>query len=72
MDKPERSYAQVEQVERMKVDKKVSTTVYVNYKHEGSIYLLDVMTYENAKIVTNKPICIVLWKMFATTYCFSF
>ena len=43
VDKPESSYAQVRLFARKKEDEKFQQIVYVNYKLEGFIFLLDVM-----------------------------
>ena len=43
VDKPESSYAQVPLIAWKKEDEKFQQTVYVNYKTEEFIYLLDVM-----------------------------
>ena len=43
VDKPESSYAQIRLFARKKEDEKFQQVVYVNYKVEEFIYLLDVM-----------------------------
>ena len=58
--KPESSYAQVRLFARKKEDEKFQQVVYVNYKLEEFIYLLDVMNSVYDKVVTNQPICNVL------------
>ena len=60
VDKPESSYAQVRLFERKKEDEKFQQVVYVNYKLEEFIYLLDVMNSVYDKVTTNQPICNVL------------
>ena len=60
LDKPESSYAQVRIFARNKEDEKFQQVVYVNYKLEKFIYLLDVMISVYDKVITNWPICIVL------------
>ena len=60
MDKPESSYAQVQLFVRKKEDEKFQQVVYVNYKLEEFIYLLDVMNSVYDKVLTNQPICNVL------------
>ena len=57
VDKPESSYAQVRLFARKKDDEKFHQLVYVSYKLEEFIYLLDVMTTVYDKVVTNQPIC---------------
>ena len=42
---------------RKKEDEKFQQVVYVNYKLEEFIYLLDVMNSVYEKVVTNQPIC---------------
>ena len=60
VDKPESSYAQVRLCARKKEDEKFQQVVYVNYKPEKFIYLLDVMNSVYDKVITNQPICNVL------------
>ena len=60
MDKLESSYAQVQLFARKKEDEKFQQVVYVNYKLEEFIYLLDVMNSVYDKVITNQPICNVL------------
>ena len=60
MDKPESSYAQVRLFARKKEDEKFQLFVYVKYKLEEFIYLLDVMNSVYDKVITNQPICNVL------------
>ena len=60
VDNPESSYAQVRFFARKKEDEKFQQVVYVNYKLEEFIYLLDVMNSVYDKIITNQPICNVL------------
>ena len=59
VDKPESSSAQV-RLFAMKEDEKFQQVVYVKYKLEEFIYLLDVMNSVYEKVITNQPICIVL------------
>ena len=56
VDKPESFYAQVRQFARKKADQKFQQNVYVNFKHEEFIYLLDVMHSLYVKVITNQPI----------------
>ena len=60
VDKPESSYAQVQLFARKKEDEKFQQVIYVNYKLEEFIYLLDVMNSVYDKVITNPPVCIVL------------
>ena len=60
VDKPERSYAQVRQFARKKEDEKFQQVVYVNYKLEEIMYLLDVMKSVYDKVISNQSICNVL------------
>ena len=60
VDKPESSYAQVRLFARKKEDEKFQQVVYVNYKLEEYIYLLDVMNSVYDKVITKQPICSVL------------
>ena len=63
VDKLESSYAQVRIFARKKEDEKFQQVVYVNFKLEEIIYLLDVMKSKYDKIVTNQPNCNVLQKV---------
>ena len=58
VDKPDWSYAQVRLFASKKEDENFQRIVYVNYKLEQFIYLLDVMNSVYNKIITNQPICI--------------
>ena len=55
-DKPESSYAQVRLFARKKEDKKFQQVVYVKYKIEEFIHLLDIMNSVYDKNNTNQPI----------------
>ena len=57
VDKPERSYAQVWLFARKRDDEKFQQIVYVKYKLEEYIYLLDVTNLVYDEVITNKPIC---------------
>ena len=72
VDKPESSYAQVRLFARKKEDEKFQQVVYVNYKLEEFIYLLDVMNSVYDKIFTNQPVCNVSSKVNSSPYCLSF
>ena len=71
VDKPESSFAQVRLFARKKGDEKLQQGVYVNYKLEEFIYLLDVMNSVYDKVITNLPICNVLWKVISSVYSLS-
>ena len=60
VDKPQRSYAQVRLFARKKEGEKFRQVVYVIYKLEEYINLLDLMSSVYNKVITNEPICIVL------------
>ena len=60
VDKPESSYAEVRLFVRKKEDGKFQQIVYVNYKLEEIIYLLDVMNSVYENFITGQPICKVL------------
>ena len=60
VDKPESSSAQVRLFAGKKEDEKFQQVVYVKYKLEQFIYLLDVMNSVYDKVITNQPICNVL------------
>ena len=57
VDKPESFYAQVRLFARKKEDEKFHQVVYMNYKLEEFIYLLDVRNSVYNKNITNQPIC---------------
>ena len=59
-DNPETSYAQVRLFGRNKEEEKFQQTVYVNYKLDEFVCLLDVMYSVYDKIIANQPICKVL------------
>ena len=57
VDKPESSYAQIRLIARKNEDEKIQQVVYVNYRLEELIYLLDVMSSVYDKVITNQHIC---------------
>ena len=59
-DKPETSYAQVRLFGRKKEEVKFQQIVYVNYKLDEFVYLLDVMYSVYDKVIANQPMCNVL------------
>ena len=59
-DNPETSYAQGRLFGRKKQEQKFQHIVYVNYKLDEFVYLLDVMNSVCDKVIANQPICNVL------------
>ena len=57
---PETSYAQVSLFGRKKEEGKFQQIMYVNYKLEEFVYLLDVMNSVYDKVIANQPICKIL------------
>ena len=60
VDKSASSYAQVRVFARKKEDEKFQQVIYVTFKLEEFIYLLDVMNSVYDNDITNQPICNVL------------
>ena len=60
VEKPETSYVQVRLFGRRKDEEKFNQIVYVNYKLDEFIYLLDVMKSVYVKNIANEPVCNVL------------
>ena len=60
VDNPETTYAQVRLFGRKKEEEKFQQNVYVNYKLDEIIYLLDVMNSVYDKVIANQPICNIL------------
>ena len=60
VDNPETSYAQVRLFGRKKAEEKFQPFVYVNYRLDEFIYLLDVMNSMYDKVIANQPICNIL------------
>ena len=58
--KPETSYSQVRLFGRKKEKTKFQQIVYVNYKLDEFVYLLDIMNSVYDKVISNQPICNVL------------
>ena len=74
VDEPESSYAQFRLFARAKEDENFEQIVYVNYKLEEFIYLLDEMNSVYDKVNINQPVCNVFWKqfhLFTVHHCFS-
>ena len=65
-DNPEISSAQARLLGLKKEEEKFQQIVYVNYKLDEFVNLLDVMNSVYDKVVANQPFCNVLWKTFAT------
>ena len=63
VDNPETSFAQVRLFRRKKEEEKLQQIVFVNYKLDELVYLLDVMNYVYYKVFANQPICNVLQKI---------
>ena len=57
VDNPETSYAQVRLFGGKKEEEKLQQIVYVNYRLDEFVYLLDVMNYMYDKVIANQPIC---------------
>ena len=68
VDHPETSYAQVRLFGRKKEEETFQQIVYVNYRLDDFLYLLDVTNSVYDKVITNQPICNVLKKVIATIY----
>ena len=60
VEKPETSYVQVRLFGRRKDEQNFNQIVYVNYKLDEFIYLLDVMISVYDKVIANEPLCNVL------------
>ena len=60
VEKPETSYVQVRLFGRKKDEEKSNQTVYVNYKLDEFIYLLDVMNSVYDRVFANELVCKVL------------
>ena len=60
VDNPDTSYAQVRLFGRKTEEEKFQQIVYVNYKLDEFIYLLDVMSSVYDKVIANQPLCNVL------------
>ena len=60
VEKPETSYVQVRLFGRKKDEEKFNQIVYVNYKLDEFLYLLDVMNSVYDKVNANEPLCNVL------------
>ena len=72
VDNPDTSYAQVRLFGRKTEEEKFLQIVYVNYKLDEFIYLLDVMNSVYDKVIANQPICNVLYLQLFTLIIYSF
>ena len=59
-DNPQTSYAQVHLIRRKKDEEKFQLIVYISYKVDEIVDLLDVMNSVYDKVIANQPICNVL------------
>ena len=59
-DNPDTSYAQIRLFGRKTEEEKFQQIVYVNYRLDEFIYLLEVMNSVYDKVIANQPICNVL------------
>ena len=60
VDNPETSYAQFRLFGRKNEEEKFQQIVYVNYRLDEFLYLLDVMNSVYDKVIANQPICNIL------------
>ena len=60
MDNPETFYAQVRLFARKMQEEKLQQIVYVNYRLDEFVYLLDVLNSVYDKVIANQPICNIL------------
>ena len=60
VDNPETSYAKVRLFGRKNEEENFQQVVYVNYRLDEFVYLLDVMNSVYDKVIANQPICIIL------------
>ena len=61
VDNPDTSYAQVRLFGRKTEEEKFQQIVYVNYRLDEFVHLLDVMYSVYDKVIANQPICNVLY-----------
>ena len=57
MEKPETPYVRVRLFGRREDEEKFNQIVYVNYKLDEFIYLLNVMNSVYDKVIANEPVC---------------
>ena len=60
VENPDTSYAQVRLLGRKNEEEKFQQIVYVNYRLDEFLYLLDVMNSVYDKVIANQPICNIL------------
>ena len=60
VDNLETSYAQIRLFGRKREEDKFQQIVYVNYRLDEFVYLLDVMNSVYGKVIANQPICNIL------------
>ena len=68
LNNPESSYAQIRLFGRKTNEEKLQQIVYVNFKLDEFVCLVDVMNPVYDKVSANQPICNVLQKIVATIY----
>ena len=68
VENPQTSYTQVRLFGQKNEEENIQQIVYVNYKLDEFVYLLDVMNSVFDKVIANQPFCEVLWKVIATFY----
>ena len=68
VNNPETSYAQVRLFGGKTEEEKFQQIVYVNYKPDEFVHLLDVMNSVYDKVIANQPICNALYKVIATIF----
>ena len=71
VDKPESSYARVRLFARKKEDENFQQIVYVSYKLQDLIYLLDVMNSVYENVIALQRVCNLLSKVSAFIYSLS-
>ena len=72
VDNPDTSYAQVRLFGRKTEEEKFQQIVYVNYRLDEFIYLLDIMNSVYYKVIANQPLCNVLYLQLFTLIISSF
>ena len=60
VDNPETSYDQIRLFGRKKEEENFQQIVYVNYRLDEFVYLLDVMNSVYEKVIANQPNCNIL------------
>ena len=68
VEKPETSYVQVRLFGRRKEEEKFNEMVYVHYKLDEFIYLLDIINSVYDKVFANEIFSNVLYQIIATIY----